>query len=344
MQPGCYTAMITPFTNGGVDNDGLDRLVEFQIAGGITGILAVGTTGESPTLSWDEHDAIVERVAAGTRNKCACIAGAGSNNTAEALVAAKHALASGVDAVLLVDPYYNGPSSLEIRREYVEPIAKALPDAEIIPYVIPGRTGCQLLPQDLAICHQGFGNIRTVKEATGNLDNMRLTRACCGNDFTILSGDDGMTFEMMTDPAIAGAGVISVVSNIAPAAMTRLVTLLAEGYHEEARVLKQDLEPLFNLVTVSTEEQTAHGQVLCRARNPLGLKTLMNVMGMPAGICRPPLGKMTRQGVKYVVDIARQVHGANPGILKPAQEFFDLDLDRRLNDPTAWEGLYYEEY
>ena len=144
MKTGCYTAIITPFAGDTVDYDGLDRLADFQIAGGITGVLAVGTTGESPSLSWDEHNLVVERVAKKTKGKCLCIAGTGSNNTRESLEATAHAAEAGVDAVLLVDPYYNGPSSLEIRREYIEPVAAAYPALEIIPYVIPGRTGTQL--------------------------------------------------------------------------------------------------------------------------------------------------------------------------------------------------------
>src|SRR6056297_3417373 len=156
MQARCVTALITPFTGAAVDYDGLDQLVRFQIANGINGILAVGTTGESPTLSWDEHITVIDTIAERTKNKCACIAGTGSNNTDETLSATEHAVKTGADAVLLVDPYYNGPSSLEIRREYVEPVAAAFPDTQIIPYVIPGRTGAQLMPQDLAILAEKY--------------------------------------------------------------------------------------------------------------------------------------------------------------------------------------------
>ena len=216
MLEGCYTAIITPFKGDGIDDEGLDALVAFQIKNGISGVLAVGTTGESPVLSWDEHNRVIEAVARSTSGKCRCIAGAGSNNTRESLAATEHAVKAGVEAVLLVDPYYNGPSSLEIRREYVAPVAKAFPEVQVIPYVIPGRTGAQLLPEDLAILSKSHPNVRTVKEATGNLENMKHTRACCGPDFTILSGDDGMTFAMIDQPAIMAGGVISVASNVAP--------------------------------------------------------------------------------------------------------------------------------
>jgi len=172
MITGCFTALITPFSNFVVDYENLGKLVDFQIKNGITGILAVGTTGESPSLTWDEHNKVIENIAKKTKGKCVCIAGTGSNNTNETISATEHAVDIGVDAVLLVDPYYNGPSSLEIRREYIEPVAKAFPDIEIIPYVIPGRTGTQLLPEDLAILNKKFKNVNTVKEATGNIDNI----------------------------------------------------------------------------------------------------------------------------------------------------------------------------
>ena len=344
MKTGCYTAIITPFSGDAVDYEGLDRLVDYQIAGGITGVLAVGTTGESPSLSWDEHNQVVERVAGKTKGKCLCIAGTGSNNTSESLEATSHAAGAGVDAVLLVDPYYNGPSSLEIRREYIEPVAAAFPELKIIPYVIPGRTGTQLLPEDLALASQRYQNVATVKEATGNLENMKRTRSCCGPDFTILSGDDGMTFDMMTDADISAAGVISVVSNVAPAAMTQLVALLANQEHAAAEKLCRDLAPLFGLVTVSTTEATPFGDVTARFRNPVAIKTLMAILGMPGGGCRRPLGKITRNGIDFVIETVRKVQAANPAILAPAAEFFNIDIDQRLNDEGIREALIYTDY
>ena len=342
MKAGCYTALATPFAGEAVDYDGLDKLAAFQIESGITGILAVGTTGESPTLSWEEHIKVVEAVAKKTRERCICIAGAGSNNTAETLKACEHAAESGAEAILLVDPYYNGPSSLEIRREYVEPVARAFPGLDVIPYVIPGRTGAQLLPEDLAILNANFDNVSTVKEATGNVDNMKRTRACCGDDFMILSGDDGLTFQIMTDPEVRAAGVISVASNIAPAAVCRLVSLVNQGNIDEAAALEKALSPLFGLVTVVTTEKTPYGDVVCRARNPLGYKTLMTILGLPSGGCRPPLGKMSRQGLDRVLSAARSVQENNPEILAPLGEFFGVDVAARLSDPANWEGLSYD--
>ena len=344
MIEGCFTAIITPFKNDTVDYDGLRKLSDFQIKNGITGILAVGTTGESPVLTWDEHNRVIETVAEKTRDKCLCIAGAGSNNTKESLEGTKHAVSVGADAVLLVDPYYNGPSSIEIRREYIAPVAEAAPGIEIISYVIPGRTGAQLLPEDLALLNETYGNFNTVKEATNDLENMRKTRKCCGPDFTILSGDDGMTFEMMTNPEIKASGVISVATNVAPKAISQMVQRLRDGDQAGAKELLEALKPLFELVTVKTMEQTPFGEVVCRARNPLAYKTLMSILGMPSGGCRRPLGKMTRNGLETVLKAARNVQANHPEILEPVAEFFNVDIERRLNDPSVWDELFYDTY
>ena len=286
MIAGSYTALATPFDGDAVDYESLERLASFQIQNGITGILAVGTTGESPVLDWEEHNKVIEMIARKTKGKCICIAGTGSNNTKESMEASRHAADAGADAVLLVDPYYNGPSSLEIRREYVAPIAAAFPDLDIIPYVIPGRTGAQLLPEDLAILFKEYPNVKTVKEATADISNMRRTRECCGADYAIFSGDDSMTFEMMADPAIRAAGVISVASNVAPKAVATMVRLFNDGNPADAESLAKKLEPLFSLVTVKTTETTPYGDVVCRARNPLAYKALMAIIGMPSGGCR----------------------------------------------------------
>ncbi len=344
MRDGAYTAIVTPFANHAVDYEGLGRLIEFQITNHITGIVAVGTTGESPTLTWDEHNAIIEQTAGKTRGRCLCIAGTGSNNTRETLDGTRHAANAGADAVLLVDPYYNGPSSLQITKQNNQPLAREFPAIQIIPYVIPGRTGTQMLPEDLAILAENYKNVRTVKEATGSLENMRRTRKLCGGAYTILSGDDGLTFDMMTDPDIKAAGVISVISNITPRAVADMVEALNRGDIANAQTLARALSPLFDLVTVKTLEKTKHGEVACRARNPLPVKTMMRILGMPSGPCRQPMGKMTQNGLEKVLAALRQVWSNNPETLLPAASFFNIDIEKRLNDATCWKGFAYPSY
>ncbi len=344
MFAGCHTALITPFKNGAVDLDGLEQLVAFQLKNDITGILAAGTTGESPVLSWQEHNQVVKTIGKMTDGKCVCIAGTGSNNTAEALTASHLAVDDGADALLLVDPYYNGPSSQEIRKEYLAPIAAAFPDTTIIPYIIPGRTGAQLLPEDLALCYQQYPNVSVVKEATGNLDNMRRTRNCCGDAFTLLSGDDGLTLDMMEDSSIKGSGVISVLANIAPKAVGDMVRSHLAGDIETAQQLGDALMPLFGLVTVTTQETSPCGDVTCRARNPLALKTLMRLLGLPSGPCRRPLGKMSPSGLNVVIEAARTTWSNNPEILQPLVDFFEVDIEARLDDPANHKELCYQSY
>jgi 4-hydroxy-tetrahydrodipicolinate synthase len=173
---------------------------------------------------------------------------------------------------------------------------------------------------------------------------MRRTRECCGPEFTILSGDDGMTYEMMTDAAIDAAGVISVASNVAPKAVGEMVGLLNQGNHSDAKTLMLKLEPLFGLVTVKTTEKTPFGDVVCRARNPVAYKTLMSILGMPAGGCRQPLGKMTQNGVEVVLEAARKVHANAPDILQPVADFVNVDIGQRLENPENWQELYYPSY
>lgn len=183
-----------------------------------------------------------------------------------------------------------------------------------------------------------------VKEATGSLDNMARTRACCGEAFTILSGDDDMTFDMITSDAIRAGGVISVTSNIAPQAMQQYTMSLLEGKLSEAEALMKGLKPLFGLVTVKTQEETPYGTVTCRARNPLAVKTLMSILGMPVGPCRPPLGRMTANGVSVVLDAARTVQKNNPEIFSPIAEFFGVDIESRLSNKENWKDLCYKGY
>mgnify|MGYP002038548121 CR=1 FL=1 len=194
---GVWPALATPFTDDGtLDMEAYERLLEFAIAGGVTGVVPCGTTGESPTLSWEEHEALVGaaiRVAAG---KVGVLAGTGSNNTQEAIRGTDDARKAGASAALLVDCYYNGPSSLELRRDYYERVLKAVPEIPLVPYVIPGRSGCALGAEDLAMLHLNDpARVPAVKQATGDLDRMRYDRTLCGEGLAIMSGDDDLTLD-----------------------------------------------------------------------------------------------------------------------------------------------------
>jgi 4-hydroxy-tetrahydrodipicolinate synthase len=333
---GCWTALVTPFTEKGeLDLEGLRKNVTFQIEGGAN-VIPTGTTGESPTVDWREHNQIIEEVVKLTKGRSFVMAGTGSNSTQEALRGTKHAVEVGAEGVLLVDCYYNGPSSLELRTEYYEVIAKEFPKTAITPYIIPGRTGTQLEVEDLAILHRRYNNVRAVKEATGDLERMAKTRRLLGDAFDILSGDDDMTLAMMTKEEIKAQGVVSVISNVVPAALAEMTTALNRGDMARGTELAQALDPLFKIVTVKTVEEYEGFQVPCKFRNPSAIKTLMRGLGMPAGPCRPPLGRMTPTATAVVREAIRTVYENNREVLTPLADFYKVDLEERIYQDEHW--------
>ncbi len=333
---GCWTAMVTPFDElGELDFEGLRKNVQFQISQGAK-LVPTGTTGESPTLDWKEHDTVIEEVVKWAKGEAFIMAGTGSNSTREALRATRHAYEVGVDAVLLVDCYYNGPSSLELRTQYHGVIATEFPDLFVTPYIIPGRTGTQMEVEDMAILHRQFKNVRAVKEATGDLERMAKTRVLLGNDFDILSGDDDMTFEMMSRHEISASGVVSVISNIVPGAIAEMTRAILGEERDKAMQLKEALDPLFKIVTVKTIEEYEGFTVPCKFRNPLPIKTLMNGLGLPSGSCRPPLGRMTPKGVEVVRRAIRTVYERNKEILMPIQDYYKVNLKERIDNDEYW--------
>jgi len=342
-----WTAVVTPFLhNEEIDWDGYNKNIEFQINEGIEGIVAVGTTGESPTLNWKEHNEVIEKTISICKNRTFVLAGTGSNSTKEAIENSKHAEKAGSDAVLLVDCYYNGPSSAELRDEYYNQVAKSI-NIECVPYIIPGRTGTSLAAEDLALLHYICKNVNTVKEATGNLDNMKRIRKLCGEDFSIMSGDDSITCKMIIDSKIKANGAISVISNIAPKAVSSMIKAARWGDIKEAERLDKALSILSNIVvvTVQNPRKTPFEQdimVSDRYRNPLPIKVIMNVLGMPSGPSRKPLGKMSVKGLSVIREALSFLITNNPEILIPINDFYEVDIYERINDDSIWNGLVAE--
>jgi 4-hydroxy-tetrahydrodipicolinate synthase len=333
---GCWTAMVTPFNRKGeIDFVGLEKNIQFQIENGAN-LVPTGTTGESPTLDWREHDRVITRTVKLAKDKDFVIAGTGSNSTKEAFRGTKHAIEVGAQGALLVDCYYNGPSSLELRTQYYEVIAKAFRKAFIVPYVIPGRTGTKLEVEDLAVLHRKYKNVRSVKEATGDLGRMAKTRALLGGDFDILSGDDDRTFEMMTRNDIRASGVVSVMSNIVPGPIGEMVRAILSGNMEKANRLREVLDPLFKVVTVNTIESYEGFEVPAKFRNPLSIKTMMKGLGLPSGPCRQPLGKMTPKGVEIVRNVLKEVYEKDRGVFTALQDFYKVNIEERLSNDRYW--------
>lgn len=256
---GSITALVTPFKNGKVDEAALRELIEFQIEGGIDGLVPCGTTGESPTLSHDEHDRVIEITIDAAKKRVPVIAGTGSNSTAEALRLTRHAFEAGADGALIACPYYNKPTQEGLYRHY-EQIAKSVP-LPIIPYNIPGRTGVNMSPELMARLAK-IDNIVGVKEASGSLKQMNDVLEQCGPEFDVLSGDDGFTLPLM---AIGGKGVISVASNIVPADMAAMVDAAEAGNFTSARALHAKMSPLFDVLFIEV--------------NPIPVKAALALMG-----------------------------------------------------------------
>jgi 4-hydroxy-tetrahydrodipicolinate synthase len=229
---GTYTALVTPFTAGGerVDFEALDRLVDGQIAGGVSGLVPCGTTGEAPTLSDQEQHQVIERVVKRAAGKVPVIAGTGSNSTDKSIKASRAALEAGADGVMIVMPYYNKPSQDGL-REHVLAIARAV-SCPIIVYNIPGRSVVDLSAETTQQICERAANVVAVKDATGNVLRCQELVRRMGDRLTVMCGDDGLTLGMM---ATGARGVISVSSNVLPAEVARVTTLIARGDLEEAR-------------------------------------------------------------------------------------------------------------
>jgi len=346
---GVWTALVTPFDKKGrLDSATLKRMIEFQVAQGITGIVPTGTTGESPTLSWDEHNQVVEESIVFVQDKVGVLAGSGSNCTDEAIDATRHAREAGASAALLVDCYYNGPSSLELRTEYYEQVAAWVPDIPLVPYVIPGRSGTVLSAEDLAVLHQTQPKrFLAVKEATGDLERMKLDRNLCGESIAIMSGDDELTLAMMENDYIRATGVISVMSNIIPGALSKMVATFRSGDAASAKRLAAQIDPLFKLVgcKVPGTRTLPDGRTLSveeKFRNPVPVKAMMAGLGIPVGACRRPLGKMNKAGVEKCRQTLLAVYKNTPEILTPINQAFGVNVEQRLNDLSIWAMLARE--
>ncbi|MBU3954972.1 4-hydroxy-tetrahydrodipicolinate synthase [bacterium] len=341
---GAWTALVTPFKkDGSVDWKGFEKNVDFQMKEGISGLLPMGTTGESPTVSHEEHNAINKKIFDYAAGRCEILAGCGSNSTEESIKSVKSAAESGIKAALIIDCYYNGPSSFELRTRHYSRIAEMFPDIEFVPYIIPGRTGCEMSAYDLALLGEKYSNINAVKEATGNIERMEIEGSILPEGFAILSGDDGITFEMMISPKIKACGVISVLTNIVPAAISRMCRAALAGRYGEAKEINKKLKPLFDVITVTSlrieEIKGKQYKVTDKFRNPVPIKTLMNALGIPSGIVRAPLGSMTPAGVSTLRSALKSVWLLSPEILKPVQEFYGTDIGKVLTDDSMWDAL-----
>jgi len=238
---GAHTALVTPFFNGAVDYPSLEKLVEHQIKGGIASIVAVGTTGESPTLSHDEHISVVRFIVERARGRVPVIAGAGSNSTDEAVDLSLRAIKAGADALLSVGPYYNKPNA-EGQYQHFAAIARAAGKTPIILYSIPGRCGVDIPLPAIVRLAKDFKNIVGIKESGGSCDRVSQMRQALGDSFLILSGDDSLTLPFMS---VGAKGVVSVATNLYVRDIVKMVDLALKNDFRAAGKLFEKYYPLF---------------------------------------------------------------------------------------------------
>ncbi len=271
---GSIVAIVTPFINGEVDYDKLGELIEFQIENGTHGIVPVGTTGESPTLSHEEHREVIKFTIEQVNKRIPVIAGTGSNSTREAINLTRFAKGAGADAALVVSPYYNKPTQDGLFNHF-KTIADEV-DIDIVLYNVPGRTVVNINPETIAKLTGECANIVGVKDATGSLENVSKIIHLCGEGFIVLSGDDAVNFPILT---VGGNGFISVTANIVPKDVADLYNLFAENNIEGAKNLHYKLLPLNELLFVES--------------NPIPVKAALNLMGKINSEIKPPLYEMS---------------------------------------------------
>ena len=271
---GTFTALVTPFRDDAIDTSAFKRLIEAQVAAGITGIVAVGTTGESPTLSHEERKQLIQLAVTTANKRCQVLAGTGSNATHHAVADTKMAEKLGVDGALIVAPYYNKPSQEGLFRHF-----KTIAEATSLPimlYNIPGRCGVDIGPDTVVRLAKECRNITSIKEASGSVERVSELRARLPESFTILSGDDSLTLPFMS---VGAAGVVSVASNLFPAEVCALVQAYQSGDVKSAEKLHRKMFPLFKDLFIEP--------------NPVPVKTALGWRGAMSGECRLPLCEMT---------------------------------------------------
>lgn len=278
---GSMVALVTPFKNGRIDENALGELIEFQIKNGTSAIVPCGTTGESATLSYEEHDRVIELTIQKVRGRVPVIAGTGANSTDEAIALTKHAKKAGADASLQVSPYYNRPTQKGLYLHF-KAIAEAV-DMPIILYNIASRTGVNIEPDTFAKLAE-VDNIVGVKEASGSLEQMSRIKRICPENFLLISGDDALTLPVMS---IGGVGVISVVANIIPRDIADLCRAAESGDMKTARELHYGTLNLIKAMFIET--------------NPIPVKTAMSIMKMCGGELRLPMCEMLPENREKLV-------------------------------------------
>jgi 4-hydroxy-tetrahydrodipicolinate synthase len=281
---GSIVALVTPFKDGLVDYDKLAELVEYHIGNGTNGIVPCGTTGESPTLTHEEHEKVISKVVEKANGRIPVIAGTGSNSTSEAMNLTKYAKKAGANGALMITPYYNKPTQEGLYKHF-KVIAEEI-DIPIVIYNVPSRTGVSISPETVARLY-GMKNIVAIKEASGSIDQTSQILELC--DITVLSGDDSLTLPILS---VGGKGVISVVANILPRDTSEMVSKFLNGKVKESQEIHRKLFPICRAMFIET--------------NPIPVKTAMKLLGRLNGELRLPLCEMSNKHEKQLHSILKE--------------------------------------
>ncbi len=286
---GAIVAIITPFKDGKVDEDTLRNLIEWHIESGTHCIVPCGTTGESATLSHDEHKRVVELTIETVKGRVPVIAGTGSNSTAETIMLTRHAKDAGADAALVITPYYNKPTQEGLYQHFMKVADEC--KFPMVLYNVPGRTSVNMLPETVARCAKESEYVVAIKEATGSLNQISQVVLQCPDDFIVLSGDDFTAFPTM---AVGGKGVISVCSNVMPKEMAEMMNAWNSGEISKAKEIHYKLFPLFGALFYET--------------NPVPAKTALAMMGkIPSDEVRLPLAPMSQANKERLMQVMKSV-------------------------------------
>ena len=286
---GAFTALVTPFCNGRVDENKYRELIEWQIQEGIHGVVPCGTTGESATLTHGEHESVIRICIDQVKKRVPVIAGAGSNNTAEAVRLTHFAKEAGADAALHITPYYNKPTQDGI-FEHMKAIADEV-DFPLVVYNVPGRTGCSVAPATMARMYKELPTVVGIKEATGDMKQVSEILELCGDGFSLLSGDD---FTVLPTLALGGCGVISVTSNLVPGKMARLCSAYLQGDWDTAKKIHYEMNPLTRACFMTS--------------SPIPVKMALAAMGKMTGEMRLPLVPMKGEQVQHLYEVLRSLN------------------------------------
>ena len=287
MFKGLYTALATPFSKGKIDYDAYEKHIERQIEGGVDGVVPMGTTGESPTISFDEHSEFIKKTVSFVNGRVKVIAGTGANSTEEAIWLSRKAEDAGVDGVMQVNPYYNKPTQAGLVAHF-EHVAKSV-KIPVMLYNIPGRTGVNFLPESVKELLDRTENILAMKEASGDITQMMRLYELCGDRINILSGDDNMLLPLLS---IGGHGIVSVLSNIVPGEVKSVIDAFNRNSLDEAREKFYSLLPLSRVMFIET--------------NPIPIKEAMGILGYCSPELRLPMTRMNPSNRERLESVLRE--------------------------------------